>query len=157
VILVVAVTLGRVVELAVAAHNTALLRARGAVEHGAGHYPVMVVLHAGLLFGAAFERSGPGTAWGLVGVVVAQALRWWCIATLGRRWTTRVLVLPGAPRVVTGPYRWLRHPNYVAVALEGLALPAFTGAWGTAVVFGVANALLLLTRIRVEDAALGAR
>jgi methyltransferase len=155
-ILVVAVAFGRLVELAVAYRNAAWLRARGAVEHGAGHYPAMVALHAGLLVGAAFERSGPGTVLGLAGVLVAQALRWWCIATLGRRWTTRVLVLPGAPRVVAGPYRWLRHPNYVAVALEGVALPAFTGAWGTAAAFTLLNAALLYRRIRVEDAALDA-
>jgi len=87
-------------------------------------------------------------------VLGAQALRWWCIATLGRQWNTRVIIVPGLARVVDGPYRVLRHPNYVAVVLEGLALPLVHSAWITAVVFTVVNAALLAVRLRVENAAL---
>lgn len=90
----------------------------------------------------------------LVLVLASQALRWWCIATLGRRWNTRIVVVPGLPRITTGPYRWLRHPNYVAVVVEGFALPLVGLAWVTALVFTVLNAALLRVRIREEDAAL---
>jgi methyltransferase len=87
-------------------------------------------------------------------VLCAQGLRWWCIATLGRQWNTRVIVIPGAPRVTSGPYRLLSHPNYVAVVLEGVALPLVHTAWITAIGFTVLNAALLRTRIKVENAAL---
>ena len=87
-------------------------------------------------------------------VVLAQALRWWCIATLGPRWNTRIIVVPGLPLVEGGPYRWLRHPNYVAVVAEGIALPLVHSAWITAVVFTVVNAALLWVRISSENAAL---
>ncbi len=90
----------------------------------------------------------------LVLVVASQALRWWCIATLGRRWNTRVIVVPGLPLVRSGPYRYLSHPNYVAVVVEGFALPLVHAAWVTALVFTVANAVLLSVRLRVENAAL---
>jgi methyltransferase len=87
-------------------------------------------------------------------VLASQTLRWWCIVTLGPQWNTRVIVVPGATRVATGPYRWLSHPNYVAVVAEGIALPLVHTAWLTAVVFTALNALLLRTRLRVENAAL---
>ena len=87
-------------------------------------------------------------------VLGSQALRWWCIATLGRRWNTRVIVVPGLPLVRSGPYRLLRHPNYVAVVVEGLALPLVHACWVTALVFTVANAFVLAVRLRVENAAL---
>jgi methyltransferase len=87
-------------------------------------------------------------------VAAAQALRWWCIATLGRQWNTRVVVIPDAARVTRGPYRFLAHPNYVAVVVEGVALPLVHTAWLTAAVFTAANAVLLRTRIHVENAAL---
>jgi methyltransferase len=90
----------------------------------------------------------------LVLVVASQALRWWCIRTLGRQWSTRVIVVPGLSAVRRGPYRLLAHPNYVAVVVEGFALPLVHAAWITALVFTVANAALLSVRIRVEDAAL---
>ena len=90
----------------------------------------------------------------LVLVVTSQALRWWCIATLGPRWNTRVIVVPGLAAVSTGPYRWFRHPNYVAVVVEGLALPLVHAAWVTALVFTVADAALLRVRLRAENAAL---
>ncbi|WP_019683592.1 isoprenylcysteine carboxylmethyltransferase family protein, partial [Mycobacterium avium] len=94
--------------------------------------------------------------WPMLAVVAAsQGLRWWCITTLGRRWNTRVIVLPQAPLVRDGPYRWLHHPNYVAVVAEGLALPLVHTAWLTAAVFTLANAALLRVRLRVENSALG--
>jgi methyltransferase len=86
--------------------------------------------------------------------VASQGLRWWCIATLGRRWNTRVIVVPDLPLVRSGPYRFFRHPNYVAVVVEGVALPLVHAAWITAVTFTVLNAGLLAVRIRAEDAAL---
>nr|WP_246401407.1 isoprenylcysteine carboxylmethyltransferase family protein [Jiangella mangrovi] len=89
-------------------------------------------------------------------VVASQALRWWCIATLGHQWNTRVIVVPGLPLVAGGPYRWLRHPNYVAVVVEGFALPLVHSAWITAVVFTLLNAGLLAVRLSVENAALTA-
>jgi methyltransferase len=88
-------------------------------------------------------------------VLLSQGLRWWCVASLGRRWNTLVIVVPSAPLVTRGPYRWLRHPNYVAVVTEGLALPLVHSAWLTALGFTLANAIVLGVRIRVENAALG--
>ncbi len=154
----------RGVELAVAARHARRLRARGAVEHGRGHYPAMVALHTALLLGCAVEPALlPAPAgWPLAvtlgaGAVVllAQALRWWVIATLGERWSTRVLVLPGAPPAQGGPYRWLRHPNYLAVVAEVAALPLACGAWRTAILASAGNAIVLAVRIRVEERALG--
>jgi methyltransferase len=93
--------------------------------------------------------------WPMLALVLAsQALRWWCIATLGRQWNTRVIVVPGLPLVRSGPYRWFSHPNYVAVVVEGVALPLVHTAWVTALVFTLANAVLLTVRIRVEESAL---
>jgi methyltransferase len=86
--------------------------------------------------------------------VLAQSLRWWCIGTLGRRWNTRIVVIPAMPLITAGPYRWLRHPNYVAVIAEGIALPLVHAAWLTAVVFTALNAWLLSVRVRAENAAL---
>ncbi len=121
----------------------------------------MVVLHSGFLAGALVEVIGlhrpflPALGWPMLAIVVAaQGLRWWCIATLGRQWNTRVVVIPGAPRVVGGPYRFFSHPNYVAVVAEGIALPLVHTGWITALVFTVLNAALLHTRIRTENAAL---
>ncbi|GAA2455547.1 isoprenylcysteine carboxyl methyltransferase family protein [Streptomyces sp. NPDC051041] len=160
-VLVLAVGLERVAELVVSRRNAAWSLARGGVESGRGHYPFMVALHTGLLAGALVEvwvrrpDAAPVLAWTMLALVAAaQALRWWCIATLGRQWNTRVIVVPGAPRVTGGPYRRLPHPNYVAVVVEGLALPLVHSAWITAAVFTVLNGFLLATRIRAEDAAL---
>jgi methyltransferase len=160
-VLVLAVGLERVAELVVSRRNAAWSLARGGVESGRGHYPFMVVLHTGLLVGALVEvwvrrpDVVPVLAWSMLALVVlAQGLRWWCIATLGRQWNTRVIVVPGAARVTGGPYRWIPHPNYVAVVVEGLALPLVHSAWITAVVFTALNGLLLATRVRAEDAAL---
>ena len=161
VLLIVAVAVERVAELVVSARNLTWSRARGGVEFGARHYPAMVALHTGLLVGCLVEPVAlhrpflPALGWPmLVVVLAAQGLRWWCIATLGHQWNTRVVVIPDAPRVAAGPYRILSHPNYVAVVVEGIALPLVHTAWITASVFTVANAVLLRTRIKVENAAL---
>jgi methyltransferase len=159
--LVAAVGLERVAELVVSARNIRAAKAAGAVERGLGHYPAMVVLHTGLLVGAIVEVAVadrpflPWLGWPMLALVLAaQALRWWCIRTLGPAWSTRVVVRPGALLVRTGPYRRMSHPNYLAVVVEGVALPLVHTAWVTAVVFTVANALLLRIRIRCETSAL---
>ncbi len=153
----------RVVELGISKRNAAFALSRGGVEVGTGHYRVMVVLHS-LFFVACgaevvlLKRPFPG-AFGVVALVLAlgsQALRYWAISTLGPRWNTRVIFVPGDSPVTAGPYRFLRHPNYLAVVVELLAVPLIHGAWLTAVVFSVANAALLTVRIRAEEAALGA-
>ncbi|MFD7559556.1 MULTISPECIES: isoprenylcysteine carboxyl methyltransferase family protein [unclassified Streptomyces] len=161
IVLVLLVAGERCAELAVARRNGRWSGARGGREHGAGHYPVMVALHAALLLGCLVEPWAadrpflPLLGWpALALALAAQGLRWWCITTLGPRWHTRVLVVPGLPPVVSGPYRYLRHPNYLAVAVEGLALPLVHTAWVTAVGFTLLNAALLTVRIRCEDAAL---
>ncbi len=160
-LLVAVVGLERIAELVVSKRNLAWSRARGGVEFGSGHYPAMVILHTGLLLGCLAEVFWldrpflPMLGWPMLAVVIAaQALRWWCIATLGQQWNTRVVVVPGAPRVTGGPYRLMSHPNYVAVIVEGIALPLVHSAWITACVFTVLNAVLLTTRINTENAAL---
>jgi methyltransferase len=159
--LVLAVGLERLAELVVSKRNAAWAFARGGVEHGRGHYPAMVLLHTGLLVGAVAEvwlldrPFIPALGWSMLVLVIAsQALRWWCIGSLGRQWNTRVIVVPGLSLVTRGPYRYLRHPNYVAVVVEGAALPLVHSAWLTAVAFTALNAVLLGVRIRVEDNAL---
>jgi methyltransferase len=161
VLLIIAVAVERVAELVVSTRNFTWSRARGGVEFGARHYPAMVALHGGLLVGCLLEPIAlhrpflPALGWPmLVVVLAAQGLRWWCITTLGRQWNTRVVVVPDAPRVTSGPYRFFSHPNYVAVVAEGVALPLVHTAWITALLFAVLNAALLRTRIRVENAAL---
>lgn len=153
----------RMVELAVSARNERRLRERGAVEHGRGHHPWMVALHAGffaacLLEPALLDRPFAGPwAWPLAALLAAaMALRVWTIRSLRGRWCTRVLILPGVPAETGGPYRFLAHPNYLAVRIELLALPLLHGAWLTALAFGILNQLLLRARIRVEEAALRA-
>ncbi|MGA5194519.1 isoprenylcysteine carboxyl methyltransferase family protein [Streptomyces exfoliatus] len=160
-VLVLLVVAERFAELAVARRNGDWSRARGCREHGAGHYPVMVVLHAALLLGCLVEPWAadrpflPWLGWvALVLTLAAQALRWWCIGTLGPRWHTRVLIVPDLPLVASGPYRFLRHPNYVAVVVEGMALPLVHTAWLTALGFSLLNAALLTVRIRCENTAL---
>jgi methyltransferase len=159
--LIALVGIERVIELVVSKRNLAWSMQRGGTEFGFGHYPAMVALHVALLIGCVLEpllldrRFIPMLGWPMLAVVVAaQALRWWCITTLGPQWNTRVIVVPGAERVVGGPYRWIGHPNYVAVAIEGLALPLVHSAWLTAMTFTALNAALLRTRLRVENTAL---
>lgn len=160
-VVVALVALERLAELVVSNRNAAWSLSRGGRETGQGHYPFMVVLHSGLLVAMLVEawvrrpEVAPLLAWSMLALAVAaQALRWWCITTLGSRWNTRVIVVPGLAPVTGGPYRFLRHPNYVAVVVEGVALPLLHASWITALVFTVANAVLLTVRIRAEDAAL---
>jgi methyltransferase len=151
----------RVCELVVSTrHANASLR-RGGVESGAGHFPIMVALHFLLLAGCVVEPLAlhrtfiPGLEWPMIALVAgANALRWWCIATLGPSWSARVIVIPGMPLVRSGPYRWFAHPNYVAVIIEGAALPLAGSAWITACTFTVLNAALLTVRLRCETGAL---
>ncbi|HEY9548211.1 MAG TPA: isoprenylcysteine carboxylmethyltransferase family protein [Kiloniellaceae bacterium] len=149
----------RLAELAYARRNTRRLLAEGAEENGAGHYPLLVGLHAlWLLSLALFVPADQPPNWLLLGVFAAlQAVRLWVLASLGRFWTTRVITLPGAPLVRRGPYRWFRHPNYLVVAGEILVLPLAFGAWEIAVVFSLANAAVLALRIRCEERALSPR
>lgn len=160
-LLIGAVAVERLVEMVVAERNRAWSRAKGGVEFGSGHYPVMVALHAALLVGCVLEPIAlhrPFISWlgwpMLAIVVAAQGLRWWCISTLNRQWNTRVIIIPGADRVTGGPYRFFSHPNYVAVVVEGIALPLVHSAWITALVFTMLNAALLSARITVENTAL---
>lgn len=155
------VGLERLAELFVSKRNAAWSFARGGQEFGQKHYPAMVVLHSALLAGCVAEVmlvDRPFVAalgWPmLVVVVLSQGLRWWCIATLGRQWNTRVIIVTDMTLVRRGPYRWLRHPNYVAVVAEGVALPLVHTAWVTALAFTVLNAVLLKVRIVSEEAAL---
>jgi len=161
VLLVAAVAVERLIEVFVAERNRRWSLDRGGIEAGARHYPVMVVLHTALLAGCLAETAllhrpfVPALGFSMLALVVAaQALRWWCITTLGHQWNTRVIIVPGAKRITGGPYRLIPHPNYVAVIVEGVALPLVHGAWLTAVAFTVLNAALLKTRVEVENAAL---
>ena len=160
-VLVAVVGAERLAELVVSRRNAVWSLALGGREFGRRHYAVMVVLHTGLLAGMLVEAwlrrpdVPSALAWSMLALVAAsQALRWWCISALGRRWNTRVIVVPGLPLVRSGPYRFLRHPNYLAVVVEGVALPLVHASWLSALVFTVANAALLSVRLRVENAAL---
>jgi len=156
----------RLVELVISKRNATWAFERGGVESGRGHFPAMVLLHTGMLIGALAEvwllgrTFIPLLGWPmLVIALLCQAGRYWVIASLGRQWNTRVIVVPGMPLSRRGPYRfsWMRHPNYVIVAAEGIALPLVHTAWITALVFTVLNAILLLRfRIPAEDRALKA-
>jgi methyltransferase len=161
VLLILAVGFERLAELRLSLRHARWAMARGGVETGQGHYPWMVLLHTGLLVGCLVEVLVahrpflPWLGWPMLAVVLlAQALRWWCIGTLGVRWNTRVIVVPGLPLVTGGPYRFLRHPNYLAVVAEGVALPLVHTGWITATVFTALNAWLLTVRIRCETRAL---
>jgi methyltransferase len=150
-----AVTLQRVAELAISHRNETLLRAQGAVEHGAGHYPAMVAIHASWLMALwVMASSLQPNGLMLLAFLVLQGLRVWVLATLGRRWTTRIMVLPSAPLVARGPYRFLPHPNYAVVTAEIFVLPMAFGLLGLAALFSGLNAAILWVRIRAEDRAL---
>lgn len=153
------VVLARLVELAWAARNTRRLRAAGAVEVGAGHYPAIVLLHAAWIVALAtgIPAETPIRPEWLALFALLQGARLWVIVSLGRFWTTRIMTLPGTPLIRRGPYRWIRHPNYLVVALEIPSLPLAFGAWGLALAFGLANLIVLAWRIRAEDGALAAR
>jgi methyltransferase len=150
------VVVQRLAELAYAARNTRRLRAAGGIEHGRRHYPLIVALHVAWLasIAALVPPATPPHAGMLAAFAALQVARVWIIATLGSRWTTRIITVPGAPLVHRGPYRYLRHPNYLLVACEIAVFPLIFGAWQIALGFSVANAALLAWRIRVENAAL---
>ena len=153
--------LERGAELWLSTRNARRALARGAVESGRGHYPAMVAVHTLFLAACAaealaFPEPPPAAALAAVaGALLAQGLRWWAVASLGDRWSTRILVVPGEAPVTRGPYRWLRHPNYLAVVVEVACLPLAFGSWRTALAFSALNALLLLRRIPAEERALG--
>lgn len=162
--LVAAVAAERLVELVLSRRHLTWALERGGRESGQEHFLAMVALHTGLLVGSVAEVRlrrrpfRPGLGWPALATALAcQAGRYWCIATLGKQWNTRIVVVPGLGAVERGPYRWLRHPNYVIVALEGLALPLVHSAWVTSTVFTVLDAVLLLRfRIPAEERALTA-
>jgi methyltransferase len=155
ILLLVFVTLQRLAELGWSRRNEKRLRARGAVEAGAAHYPVMVALHAAWIACLwAFGRDRPPQAGWVGAFFLLQAARLWVLATLGERWTTRVIVPPGEPLVRRGPYRFLSHPNYLVVALEVPVLSLAFGLPWLALGFGLANLAMLAWRIRVEARAL---
>jgi methyltransferase len=149
------VTLQRLSELVIARCNTALLMARGAVEHGASHYPVMVLLHASWLAGLWWFGWNSVVLWPLMYLYFAlQGFRVWILATLGSRWTTRILTVPHETLVLGGPYRYMRHPNYALVLLELPLLPLALGLPWFALLYGMLNVAMLIWRIRIEEAAL---
>ena len=158
------IALERLYELRLSQRNAAKAFARGALEVGIRHYRVMTIFHTAFLVSCVAEpwllqRAFPGLP-GLVALafaLLAQSLRYWAITTLGDRWNTRVIVMPGTAPVTDGPYRFIKHPNYVAVVLELVAVPLVFGNWITAAVFSIGNAALLAVRIRAEEQALGAR
>lgn len=159
-----AVAMQRLGEMFLTARHTRWALARGGIEYGTEHFGAMKALHTAFLIGCAVEVVLLRRAFSpwvgvpmLVLVALAQGLRLWTMRTLGPSWNARVLVVPGAPVVCGGPYRWVRHPNYAAVVVEGFAVPLVNGAWITAGVFSALNVLLLARRIRCEEGALRAR
>ncbi|WP_063774684.1 isoprenylcysteine carboxyl methyltransferase family protein [Kitasatospora azatica] len=160
-VLVTAVAVVRLVEVTTARRNARWAIDRGGVEHGQRHHPVIVILHVCLLVGAVAEVALTGRAFvpligwpALAVLILVQAGRAWCMRALGPRWNTRVIVVPGLPLVTTGPYRWMRHPNYLIVLFEGIALPLVHTAWITAMLFTIANTPWLVVRVRTENAVL---
>jgi methyltransferase len=149
------VTLQRLSELVIARRNTASLLKQGAIETGASHYPVMVTLHTSWLVGLWYLAwSQPVNSLLLALFLALQAMRVWVLLTLGKRWTTRIITVPGEQLVAKGPYRFLRHPNYAVVALEMPLLPLVFGLTGYALLFGLLNLAMLAWRISVEEQAL---
>ncbi|CAA9527361.1 MAG: hypothetical protein AVDCRST_MAG91-2653 [uncultured Sphingomonadaceae bacterium] len=149
------VTLQRIGELGLARSNTAALLARGAREVAPGHYPLLVAVHAGWL--ACLWWSAPGRLieWTLLALfALLQAARVWVIRAMGPRWTTRVIIVPGAARIETGPFRYLSHPNYAVVMAELVLLPLVFGLWWIATLFFALNAVVLAIRITAENKAL---
>jgi len=154
-VILVLVTVQRLGELVLSRHNTSKLLARGAIEVGAGHYPLIVSVHAAWLI--ALWIWGRGESVNLVALalfILLQGLRVWIIATLGARWTTRIIVLPGEPLVTSGPYRYLSHPNYAVVAAEIATLPLALQLPMLALIFTGLNAAVLAIRLRAETRAL---
>ena len=159
--LIAATAVERLVEVRVSLQNAKWSFERGGKEYGKGHYPFMVVLHTGFLFACVLEvwffnrEFVPILGYTMLAIAIfCQVLRWWCIQTLGPQWNTRVIIVPNLPRVTKGPYQWFSHPNYMVVALEGLALPLIHSAYYTAIGFFILNVFLMLVRIRCENQAL---
>ena len=145
----------RIGELWLSRRNTQRLIAAGGVEAAPEHYPFMVMLHTAWLAGLWLLAAGEPKLWLLAVYLVVQILRVWVLVTLGPRWTTRIIVLPGAPLVETGPYRYFAHPNYVVVVCEIAVLPLMFGLVWYAALFSALNAVVLAIRMRAENAALG--
>ena len=158
-IIVALVALQRLLELIYAQRNTNALLARGAVEIGRNHYPLIVILHAAWLIAiVAFLPKPVAINWILIGVMaVLQVLRVWVLATLGPYWTTRIISLEGAPLITGGPFRFFRHPNYMVVIAEIAVFPLAFGEIWVAVAFSILNGAMLFLRIRIEEQALAAR
>ncbi len=149
------VTLQRLSELVVAPRNTARLLAMGGHEVGANHYPLMILVHTAWLVGLWWLAPDQPINWPILGLYVAlQCFRIWIMVSIGKRWTTRIIIVPGERLVARGPYRFLTHPNYVLVVAEVACLPAVFGLWLFALVFSVLNAGVLFIRIRAENEAL---
>lgn len=154
------VALQRLLELRYSRRNERLLRAHGAIERGANHYPVMVAIHTLWLISTLVEgllRGPTIPAWWpvpLAAFLIVQPLRYWAIFSLRENWNVRVLVVPGVKLARSGPYRFFPHPNYIVVAVEVLSFPLIFGAWVTALVFSLLNAAFLYIRIRTENRAL---
>ena len=157
VLLVGYVILARLGELLVARRNTRRLLAEGGHEVGRRHYPLIVATHIAWILALTFlvPTEAPPAPHFLVPFVLVQVIRYWVISSLGARWTTRIIVVPGSPLVKHGPYRWLRHPNYWVVAAEIALLPLVFGAWEIALGFSAVNAVILLHRVRIEERELG--
>jgi len=157
--IVLAVVAQRLGELVLAGRNTRALLARGAVEVGEKHYKLFVILHtAWLVVLAWYAMTEPALNWMPFSIFLAmQAARVWVIASLGRYWTTRIITLPGVPLVRKGPYKFVKHPNYIIAWVEIVTLPLAFGWWEAALVFGTLKAALLAYRIRIEDRALANR
>lgn len=153
------IVLQRLIELLIARHNTRRLLEEGATEHGARHYPFIVVLHMAWIASlVVFVPYDAPINFVLLAVFVAlQLARVWVLVTLGRYWTTRIITVPDEPLVRRGPFRWVSHPNYMVVEAEIIVVPLIAGAWELALVFGALNALVLAWRIRIEDQALAPR
>ncbi len=159
--LVALVACQRLVEMRISTRNLRRAVARGGIESGAGLFPWMAAMHGAFLVAGPMEVLALGRPWipplaaAMASLLaLAQGLRYWTLSALGDRWMVRVVCVPGDPLVTTGPYRWLRHPNYLAVVVEFVALPLIHTAWLTAAAFSVANAIVLRRRIAVEEAAL---
>jgi methyltransferase len=149
------VTLQRLSEMVVAQQNTSRLLAAGAREYAPGHYPLIVAVHAGWLAALWWFAPGRPIHWPLIGLfALLQLGRVWVLRTLGPRWTTRIIVLPGAPLVAGGPFRFVRHPNYLVVIGEIAVLPLAFRLWQIALIFSILNAAVLAIRIRAEEKAL---
>jgi methyltransferase len=155
-ILVIYIIVARLAELNISHIHTRRLVAMGGYEVGGSHYPIIVLVHLSWVIAIVFliPTDTPGSSYFLLPFLCVQVCRYWVISSLGKRWTTRIIVMPEVPLVKHGPYRWLRHPNYVVVAAEIALLPLVFGAWEIALGFSIANAAILIHRIRVEETAL---